>query len=85
MLIVGKDVSKIKRLKEELFKSFGMNDLGPAQQILGMHIYRDRKVQKLWLSQGNAKPVSKPLANHFKLSKKSCVFSKEEMIEVPYS
>jgi ATP-binding cassette subfamily B (MDR/TAP) protein 1 len=44
MLIVGKDVSKIKHLKEELFKSFDMKDLGPAQQILGMHIYRDSKV-----------------------------------------
>ncbi|GKV04185.1 hypothetical protein SLEP1_g16379 [Rubroshorea leprosula] len=82
MLILGQDVEKICRLKEELSKSFDMKDLGPAKQILGMAITRDRKAGKLWLSQEkyveqllerfnmkHAKPVSTPLANHFKLSK----------------
>ncbi|GKV53845.1 hypothetical protein SLEP1_g60358, partial [Rubroshorea leprosula] len=80
MLILGQDVEKICRLKEELSKSFDMKDLGPAKQILGMAITRDRKAGKLWLSQEkyverllerfnmkHAKPVSTPLANHFKL------------------
>ncbi|PKI57905.1 hypothetical protein CRG98_021693 [Punica granatum] len=62
-----------------------MKDLGPAKQILGMHISRDRSKGKIWLSQekyiekildrfnmGNAKPVSSPLASHFKLSSKQC-------------
>lgn len=56
-----------------------------------MHIYRDRKVHKLWLSQEkfiqrlnmeNTKPLSQPLANHSKLIKRLCPSSKEEMDEV---
>ena len=41
----------ICRLKNELFKSFDMKDLGPPKQILGMKIVRDRKAKGLWLSQ----------------------------------
>ncbi|GLT26815.1 hypothetical protein SLA2020_018570 [Shorea laevis] len=101
MLILRQDVEKICRLKEELSKSFDMKDLGPAKQILGMAITRDRKAGKLWLSQAkyvermlerfnmkHAKPVSTPLANHFKLSKRSCPTTKEEkekMSSIPYS
>ncbi|KAM1264815.1 hypothetical protein ACFX2J_034579 [Malus domestica] len=85
MLIVGQDASMIKKLKEELSKSFDMKDLGPAKQILGMEIIHDRKSKKLWLSQEKyvervlekfnmkaTKPVGSPLANHIKLSKESC-------------
>lgn len=101
MLIVGHDVAKIARLKNELSKSFAMKDLGPARQILGMKISRDRQNGKLWLSQekyiekvldrfnmGKAKEVSTPLAGHFKLSVKQCPTSekdKEEMKNVPYA
>ena len=59
-----------------------MKDLGVVKQILGMRITRDRKNRKLTLSQSeyiekvlerfrkqDAKPVSTPLANHFKLTK----------------
>ncbi|CAA0830979.1 Uncharacterized mitochondrial protein AtMg00810 [Striga hermonthica] len=38
-------------LKKKLAKSFEMKDLGPAKQILGMQIMRDRKSKRLWLSQ----------------------------------
>jgi len=38
MLIVGHNLSRINSLKKELSKSFAMKDLGPARQILGMHI-----------------------------------------------
>ena len=50
MLIVGQDVSMIRKLKADLSKYFDMKDLGPAKQILGMEITRDRKANKLWLS-----------------------------------
>ena len=73
MLIVGRDVSQINSLKKELSKSFAMKDLGPAKQILGMRISRDRKCGKLWLSQeryiekvlerfnmSNVRPSAKP-------------------------
>jgi len=48
MLVVGKNKSKIGRLKKELSKFFDMKDLGPAQHILRIKISRDSKVKKLW-------------------------------------
>ncbi|PKI48888.1 hypothetical protein CRG98_030736 [Punica granatum] len=72
-----------------------MKDLGPAKQILGMHISRDRSSGKIWLSQekyiekildrfnmGNAKPVSSPLTSHFKLSSKQCPTNEKEKEEM---
>lgn len=101
MLVVGKDISKIDRLKKELSKSFDMKDLGAAQHILGMKISRDRSARKLWLSQEryiervlerfnmvNSKPVSTPLAAHFKLSTRQSPSSKkekEEMKSIPFA
>ena len=80
MLVAGSNMQDINVLKRKLAKSFAMKDLGAAKQILGMRITRDRKNHKLTLSQGeyiekvlqrfrmqNAKPVSTPLAIHFKL------------------
>ena len=101
MLIVGRDADMIQKLKRELSKTFDMKDLGSAKRILGMEILRDRKVGKLWLSQEryiermlemfnmkNSKPVSIPLAGHFKLSKRLCPSTKKgkgEMSIIPYS
>lgn len=78
-----------------------MKDLGPAKRILGMEIVRDRERKKLWLSQEKytekvlqrfnmlkAKPVSSPLAHHFKLSKKQSPETEseiEKMKNVPYA
>jgi hypothetical protein len=75
----------INVLKNKLANSFEMKDLGAAKKILGMRITRDRKNRRLTLSQGeyiekvlerftmhNAKPVSTPLASHFKLTKEMC-------------
>ena len=42
---------KIRVLKKALSRSFSMKDMGPAKQILGMHIVRDRTMRLLWLSQ----------------------------------
>eukprot|EP00253_Pinus_taeda_P023724 PITA_23724 len=78
-----------------------MKDLGVAKQILGMRITRDRKNRKLKLSQSeyiekvlkrfnmhNVKPISIPLASHFKLSKEACPNTQKEMAhmsKVPYA
>ncbi|CAN0866868.1 Retrovirus-related Pol polyprotein from transposon TNT 1-94, partial [Linum grandiflorum] len=78
-----------------------MKDLGPASQILGMKIARDRVAKKIWLSQekyiekvlqrfsmDGAKAVSCPLANHFQLSTKQCPSTnaeKTEMDRIPYA
>ena len=81
MLIVAKSIVGVNKLKILLSKEFDMKDLGAAKKILGMEIHRDRDANRLWLSQAsyvkkmlerfsmeNAKPVSTPLANHFRLS-----------------
>ena len=78
-----------------------MKDLGPAKQILGMRITRDRTKRLLWLSQERyiekvlerfnmhkSKSVNTPLAGHFKLSSKQSPTSEKEMEEmkkIPYS
>ena len=101
MLIIGHNISRINSLKKQLSKSFAMKDLGPAGQILGMKISRDRGAKKLWLSQekyiekvlqrfnmDKAKAVSCPIANHFKLSTRQCPSTdreKEEMDRFPYA
>ena len=101
MLIAAKDKSEIAKLKAQLSKEFEMKDLGAAKKILGIKIIRDRKSGKLYLSQKgyiekvlhrfnmhNAKPVSTPLATHFKLSSALCPVSEDDIeyiSRVPYS
>ncbi|KAL0293414.1 UNVERIFIED_CONTAM: Retrovirus-related Pol polyprotein from transposon TNT 1-94 [Sesamum radiatum] len=81
MVIAAKSMHDILALKALLSQEFEMKDSGAATKILGMEIHRDRGSRKLWLSQrgyvekvldrfgmSKAKPVSTPLANHFKLS-----------------
>ena len=79
-----------------------MKDLGEAKKILGMEIARDRQRGTLFLTQKRylkkvlqcfgmsekTKPVSTPLALHFKLSASQCPKTEEEreyMSKVPYS
>jgi hypothetical protein len=50
MLIVGSSIEKFNNLKKQLSKQFAMKDLGPAKQILGMRITRDRANGKMKLS-----------------------------------
>jgi ATP-binding cassette subfamily B (MDR/TAP) protein 1 len=101
MLIAAKEKSEIAKWKAQLSKEFEMNDLGATKKILGMEITRDRKSDKLYLSQRgyiekvlcrfnmhNAKPVSTPLAAHFRLSIALCPESDDEieyMSRVSYS
>jgi hypothetical protein len=101
MLIAAKSIVEVNKLKVLLSKEFDMRDLGTAKKILGMEIRRDRDAKKLRLSQAgyvkkvlerfsmeNAKPVSTPLANHFRLSTSQCpktVEETEDMSKVPYA
>lgn len=101
MLIASRDKSLIQKLKTQLNNEFDMKELGAAKKILGMEIRRDRQAGKLFLSQqnyiervldrfnmNNCKPVSTPLAAHFKLSSELCPDTKEEMehmSHVPYA
>ena len=57
MLIVGQDPKKIESLKKTLRKSFAMKDMGPARQILWMHVVWNQTKKLLWLP--NEKYVTK--------------------------
>jgi len=61
-------------------------------------LQREKSSKKLWLSQrgyvekvldrfgmSSVKPVSTPLANHFKLSSNQCPKTDKEVAEVPYA
>eukprot|EP00253_Pinus_taeda_P022280 PITA_22280 len=101
MLLASKSIEEINRLKAHMARTFDMKDLGAVRQILGMEIFRDRSNGKLWLSQqkyiekillrfgmNNVKPVSVPLASHFKLSSSLCPNTDEEkdyMSQIPYA
>ena len=80
MLIVAKSMSEVNKLKSLLSKEFDMKDLDATKKILGMEIHKDRALGRLCLSQhsyvervlerfnmDNAKPLSTPLVNHFRL------------------
>ena len=100
MLIAAKSMFEVNNLKSLLSKEFDIKDLGATKKILGMEIHRDRASRRLWLSQhsyvkrvlerfnmDDAKPVSAPLANHFRLSTNQCPKTNDEvkdMSKVPY-
>ncbi|KAE8731345.1 Pyridoxal phosphate-dependent transferases superfamily protein [Hibiscus syriacus] len=81
MIGPSKSQTEIAKLKTQLNKEFEIKDLGEAKKILGMEISRDKKLGRLCLSQKEylrkvlkrfgmnkkSKPVSTPLAPHFKL------------------
>ncbi|KAH9771353.1 Integrase catalytic domain-containing protein [Citrus sinensis] len=102
MLIASKSKDEIEKLKTQLNQEFEMKDLGEAKKILGMEICRDRARGKVSLSQKQylkkvlqqfgmteqTKPVSTPLASHFKLSTQlspSTDAEREYMLQVLYS
>lgn len=80
---------------------FEMKDIGHATKILGMNIVRNREEGTVEINQteyhqkivrkfnlDNAKSVSVPLAQHFRLSKEQSPKNDEERIEmlkIPYS
>nr|GEW12051.1 hypothetical protein CTI12_AA104990 [Tanacetum cinerariifolium] len=88
-------------LKEKPSNEFDMKDFRDVKKILGMEIQRDRKMDKLTLSQAfyiskvlkkfnmsSCKPVPIPLARYFKLSSHEYPKSKEDkedMSRVLYS
>ncbi|KAG6689840.1 hypothetical protein I3842_11G194500 [Carya illinoinensis] len=101
MLVAGSSIEEINKLKKQLSKRFEMKDLGAAKQILGMRIIRDRSNDTLKLSEeeyvkkvlrrfnmDKAKPVSTPLASHFRLTKDQSPKMEEEqecMNRIPYA
>ncbi|TXG52062.1 hypothetical protein EZV62_021231 [Acer yangbiense] len=93
---------EIDKLKAQLSSEFEMKDLGEAKKILGMEIKRDRVKGTICLTQtqylktvlqrfgidSKSKPVSTPLAPHFKLSalmSPTTDDAKRQMDHVPYA
>ena len=92
MLIAAKNIVEVNKLKVLLSREFDMKDLGATKKILEMEIRKDRDAKRLWLSQSgyvkkvlerfsmeNAKLVSTPLVNHFRLSTSQCPKTVEEI------
>ncbi|KAL6316750.1 hypothetical protein AAG906_020434 [Vitis piasezkii] len=89
MLIAAKNRAEINKLKQLLSSEFEMKDLGAAKKILGMEIWRDRDAAfNAAFHMDHSKPVSTPLAQHFKFDH-STLPSTDEEVEymkcVPYS
>ncbi|CAM8980353.1 unnamed protein product [Rhodiola kirilowii] len=99
MLIAGECKLEIEKVNMDLSKEFTMKDLGAAKQILGMTIIRNGAELKLSqkeyvekvlnrFNMNNAKPVSTPLASHFKLPKDFSPSTEEDekhMANIPYA
>ncbi|KAJ9548930.1 hypothetical protein OSB04_021473 [Centaurea solstitialis] len=97
MLIAGSDMKEISKLKKQMSEEFEMKDLGPAKQILGMSIARNKKDGSLTLSQEKyigkvlerfkmndekTKPRNTPLGSHFRLTKDQSPRSEEEKADM---
>ena len=101
ILITGKNISHIEKLKNLLNREFKMKDLGSVKRILGIEIVRDRAAGTLFLSQSryiskvlerfymmDSKPVLTPLGAQFKLSDDMSPTSDVEEVQIadiPYS
>ncbi|XP_073117052.1 uncharacterized protein [Elaeis guineensis] len=101
MLIAAKDMSEIDRLKSQFSNEFKIKDLGANRKILSVEIQQDWKARLLHLTQKkyiekilerfnmkDAKPISIPLAAHFKLSASLSPQSndeKDQISDISYS
>lgn len=101
ILIPGNDMGLIVATKKWLSSNFEMKDMGEAEFLLGIKIYRDRSKRFLGLSQEtciksilehfrmhNFKPVDTPIEKGHKLSQDLCPKTnqeKEQMARVPYA
>ena len=100
ILIVGKNKKEIAHIKSMLKLEFEMTDLGEAKKILGIEIRRNRPETLVLTQEGylrkviqkfnmeSSKPVSTPLASHFKLNKDQSPKTEEERVKMdskPYA
>ena len=101
ILLIGNDIPTLLSVKQRLGKCFALKDLGEAETMLGIRIYRDRSHRLLGLSQEkyidkvlkrfsmeNSKKGLIPLQQGVVLSKKDCPCTKEQreyMSKVPYA
>nr|AMY96445.1 gag/pol protein [Momordica dioica] len=101
ILLIGNDVEYLEDVKKWLNTSFSMKDLGEAQYILGIRIYRDRSNKTIGMSQStyidkvlsrfkmqDSKKGLLPFRHGIHLSKEQCPKTPQEvedMRNIPYS
>ena len=51
LLLMGNDLSMIKKIKKKLGEAYHMKDLGAAQSYLGIQITRDCAHRRIWIDQ----------------------------------
>jgi len=101
ILLIGNDIPLLSSVKGWLKNHFQMKDLGEAQRILGVRIYRDRSRRMLSLSQEsyidkilerfsmtNSKKGNLPMTSGMQLSKSQSPTTPEgieRMSRVPYA
>ena len=101
ILLAGNDMKMIVTTKRWLSSIFEMKDMGEANYVLGVEIFRDRSKKLLGLSQEtyikmilerfcmhNSKPKDTPIEKRHTLSLEDCPKSekeKREMARVPYA
>ena len=101
ILLIGNDIPMLESVKGWLKKCFSMKDLGEAEYILGIKIYRDRSKKLIGLSQETyidkvfdrfkmqgSKKGFLPMQHGMHLSKKQCPNTPaelEKMNNVPYA
>ena len=101
ILLAGNDLEMIVATKGWFSSTFEMKDMGEANFVLGVKIFRDRSRKLLGLSKEtyikrilepfhmhNSKPVDTPIKKGYTLSLDNCHKSDEEKIKmarVPYA
>ena len=101
ILLIGNDVGNLSSVKLWLHQQFDMKDLGEANYVLGIRLFRDRKNKMIALSQASyidkiidkyamqeAKKGSQPSIAGLTLSLDDCPKTSEErehMSKVPYA
>lgn len=69
LIIVGKEIVEIDKIKVDLKKEFSMDDRGDAEYILGMQIERDRQARTLVLKQTQ---YAKDVIGKFHMNNSKC-------------
>ena len=101
ILLIGNDIPTLQSVKSWLGKSFSMKDLGEANYILGIRIYRDRSKRLIGLSQSTyidkmlhrfsmqeSKRGNIPMSHGIHLSRDLCPRTQDQrdhMSKIPYA
>ncbi|KAK8957726.1 hypothetical protein KSP39_PZI001286 [Platanthera zijinensis] len=101
ILLMGNDLSLMEQTRNSLKMIFSMKDMGEAQYILGIKIYRDRSRRLIGLTQSvyidkilerfqmeNSKKGNVPMTTSTQLGKSQCAMSHKDieyMMNVPYA